>query len=997
MTGHLSFVDLQKAIEQKDDADDAERLAEGGLGKISRKSSEVPTVGTRVPLAKDQEAAVAYARHLFETGKLHDCVKDCEETYMHDARNKENLLLLGAAHYSLGNYSEGIFYNQQAIKVDSNFAEAFSNLGNCLRELGDIQAAVEFYLKAIKLKPRLSDAYNNLACAYLQLGRTKQAMETFQMALVLEPNLVDALCNLGTLHRAQGKIDAARKCFLEAVRGQPGCALAWSGMAGLFYEDGELDTAIGYYEESLRLRSDADTENNYGNALRAAGRLDEAKLAYRRAMKLRSDFAVAHSNYGVLCFDSGDINNAIKSLRHALVLEPSLPDALNSLGSVLSAKGDIDGALDLYRRCIRAKPDHPHAYNNLGVLLRQKRGMLKEAAQCFATACKLMPKFAAAQSNLASSLQEQGKLDQALAHYQEAIALDPTFAAGYCNLGCAYRSIGRVTEAIKCFTTAIRLNSALPAAYHLLGCAYRDANRHDDAISCFRKALVLKPGFPDAAVALAHTLAYICDWRTRKEDAREFTQVIKAQTDASAVLEIPAPLSAHPTQTLSFSVAEELEDDLKAIFGLSGAHAMRLERLLELQGSKQSNFRARKPDERLRIGYVSAHLNNEPLGFLLQSLFASHDEIEFEVFVYAASASNFCRERRRIEREAEHFRSIEGLGAHEAAKMIRSDNIHILVDLDGYAQNARTDIFTLRPAPVQIALPLLHPLPMCASFYDYYIIDEELAKAKDAPRGVGVPDLVDDEGKSLTETWPTNQRLLLPRCIMISDHKDSAREVLETSSGPTRAKYGLDESGFVFACFTQTSKIDPHTFAHWCNILERVPRSVIWLLDSPKLAQSNLKAEVRARGIRDDRLVFCAPEPRKDHLRRLFLADLVLDTPLCNHHASALDVFWAGVPMLLCPGDRMASRVTASMAKSLDLDFRLVVDTMQEYEDRAVELAKQPDNLWKMRKALEQNRLSSALFDVKDFAGAIERQFATIWLARERGETPEKAVKKAQA
>ena len=36
---------------------------------------------------------------------------------------------------------------QQCIRIDPNFAEAYSNLGNALKELGDVVGAVQFYLK----------------------------------------------------------------------------------------------------------------------------------------------------------------------------------------------------------------------------------------------------------------------------------------------------------------------------------------------------------------------------------------------------------------------------------------------------------------------------------------------------------------------------------------------------------------------------------------------------------------------------------------------------------------------------------------------------------------------------------------------------------------------------------------------------------------------------------------------------------------------------------
>jgi protein O-GlcNAc transferase len=57
--------------------------------------------------------------------------------------------------------------------VDPTFAEAYSNLGNALKELGNLKEAVDYYITAIKLKPRFCDAYNNLASAYMQVSRTQ--------------------------------------------------------------------------------------------------------------------------------------------------------------------------------------------------------------------------------------------------------------------------------------------------------------------------------------------------------------------------------------------------------------------------------------------------------------------------------------------------------------------------------------------------------------------------------------------------------------------------------------------------------------------------------------------------------------------------------------------------------------------------------------------------------------------------------------------------------
>lgn len=57
------------------------------------------------------------------------------------------MLCIGATHFQLRNFSESVFFLQQCIRVDPNMAEAYSNLGNALKELGDAKSAVQFYMK----------------------------------------------------------------------------------------------------------------------------------------------------------------------------------------------------------------------------------------------------------------------------------------------------------------------------------------------------------------------------------------------------------------------------------------------------------------------------------------------------------------------------------------------------------------------------------------------------------------------------------------------------------------------------------------------------------------------------------------------------------------------------------------------------------------------------------------------------------------------------------
>lgn len=91
--------------------------------------------------------SLSKAQALYNSGAYSEALSCCEKVYEADAYRSDNLLLLGAVHFQLRNFSESIFYNQQCIRVDPNFAEAYSNLGNALKELGDLKGATQFYLK----------------------------------------------------------------------------------------------------------------------------------------------------------------------------------------------------------------------------------------------------------------------------------------------------------------------------------------------------------------------------------------------------------------------------------------------------------------------------------------------------------------------------------------------------------------------------------------------------------------------------------------------------------------------------------------------------------------------------------------------------------------------------------------------------------------------------------------------------------------------------------
>lgn len=618
--------------------------------------------------------------------------------------------------------------------------------------------------------------------------------------------------------------------------------------------------------------------------------------------------------------------------QYAIQLEPNFPDAYNNLGNALRETSKLEDAINCYRTSLHLKPDHPHAYNNLGNAMKDK-GLIKEAIHCYVTAVRLMPRFAAAHSNLGSILKEQGKLDQALAHYHEAVTIDPLFADAYSNMGNAYKDLGRLDDATKCYITAIRIRPNFADAYSNLASAYKDGGQVVDAITCYRKALTIKPDFPDAFANLVHSLVFICDWNTRTLDFKKLSEMLKQQMTKDNILP-----SVQPFHALVYPLS------LAEMQAIAAKYAERARMNVALLDMPNFRYRVRPRDSRIKIGYVSSDLGNHPLSHLMQSVFGMHDPDSFDVTCYALTSHDSSVWRNKIESEVEHFKDISGLQNGEAAKLIYADGIDILINLNGYTKGARNEIFALRPAPLQVSY-----MGFCgtlgADYVQYMIADNEVIPAE-------------------FRQFYTEKVIYMPHSYFVNDHKQSARYVFDASERPTRKDYGVPEDKFVFCNFNQIYKVDPDIFDIWMNILKRVPNAILWLLRFPPAGEENIRQAARARGIPDAQIYFTDVAPKDEHIKRGHLADLFLDTPCCNAHTTGCDILWGGTPMLTLSGKKMATRVAASLLKASTLS-ELVTGSYEEYEETAVRLAMEPEELFQLRQRLEQGRDTCPLFDTQ--------------------------------
>ncbi|CAO1630772.1 unnamed protein product [Sympodiomycopsis kandeliae] len=396
------------------------------------------------------------------------------------------------------------------------------------------------------------------------------------------------------------------------------------------------------------------------------------------------------------------------------------------------------------------------------------------------------------------------------------------------------------------------------------------------------------------------------------------------------------------------------------------------------------------PAPKLNIGYISSDFGHHPLAHLMQSCFGMHDLERFNVFLYATTPADGSPYRQKIESEAQNFRDVSQWAAEQTIAKILSDGIHVLINLNGYTKGARNEIFAARPCPVQMHF-MGFAGGMASGWTDYVIADtivcppeltsveiwneqrrQQLQAGSDhlmPRRPTDLPGEIDPEEPS--DSWMYTERFIyMPHSYFVNDYKQGFREPetreseidgsvvhphemtaeeIWTEEEERRWKArkelfpGLPDDFVVFATFNQLYKVEPTVFKAWLEILKRVPNSILWLLRFHPPGVPNLIKTAREWAGDEvcSRIIFTDIAPKEEHVRRGRVADLFLDTFEVNAHTTACDCLWSGTPIVTLPKWKMkqASLVAASIVEATGYGDQMIVNSVEEYIDRAVDLA----------------------------------------------------------
>ncbi len=515
------------------------------------------------------------------------------------------------------------------------------------------------------------------------------------------------------------------------------------------------------------------------------------------------------------------------------------------------------------------------------------------------------------------------------------------------NHGAALAALGRPQDALPVMLEAMALNLSDPAAHMKLAVVLRDMKLFEESAESFQTALTLDGSRLAAQLMVLHMRQHACRWQAFEETRVQLVAALENNEDPSALSEggvFSLVAIEHPPE----------------LFLRATAHvAMRFEQCATPLAPRRLEL---LPDRRIRIGYVSNDFYNHATAALFVESLEQRDQSRFEITLYSHGPDDGSQLGNRIRAACEHVVDLCGISDAQAAARIRADGIDILVDLKGHTLGNRLGVFAWRPAPLQVSF-LGFPGTSGADYIDYVIGD----------RWVTPLDHADRYSEKIAQ---------MPVCYQPND------SLRQRPAARVRSEFGLPDDCLVFGCFNQAFKITPAVFDSWMRILMAIPDSVLWLLEDNAQATANLRREGAFRGIASERLVFTPRLPNAMNLARLPLADLMLDNWPCNAHTTASDILWMGVPLVTVKGEAFASRVAASLLASVGLE-QLICDDAEAYEERVIELARNPQALRALREHLSGRLDGFAVFDGRQHAADLGALFMRMVDRAQQGLKPQ--------
>lgn len=362
---------------------------------------------------------------------------------------------------------------------------------------------------------------------------------------------------------------------------------------------------------------------------------------------------------------------------------------------------------------------------------------------------------------------------------------------------------------------------------------------------------------------------------------------------------------------------------------------------------------SRDPQRPLKIGYLSGDFGYHALNHVILYFFQFHDPRLFEVYIYSTTQPEDLQTD-WYKSHCQQFHNIADLSVAEAVEQITRDQIDILVDLSGFGERNRLEIFLERPAPLQINAGLGMMSTTALPNMDYRLSDPVIC-----------PEALLD--------------LNTEKVIYLSHHLhwQPFEELYEL---PVAAPPFLQKGFISFGCANRTYKLNPEVIRLWSQILQQVPDSRLYLkcchFDQSEYATYFEKA-FQEQGVSKERLIFVGQTSVQEHYKFWNEVDIALDPFPYQGGLTTFEALFMGVPVIAL--DQLTGpRTSVGILHSLGYPD-LAAQSPSHYLSIACNFARQTGVLVELRQKLRQLLLNSPLCNGLAYTRELENAYRWLW------------------
>ena len=343
---------------------------------------------------------------------------------------------------------------------------------------------------------------------------------------------------------------------------------------------------------------------------------------------------------------------------------------------------------------------------------------------------------------------------------------------------------------------------------------------------------------------------------------------------------------------------------------------------------------------RIKIGFISSNLSsNHSVTYFIKELF-NFENKNFETYIFSdLDIQKEDETTKTIKKNVDFFYNVSDKNNIELANFLRSKNIDILIDINGYLGKGRIEIFNSRVCKLQISW-LGYNNTIGLNHSDYLIADKNLILENEK-------NLYKEKIIYLDNIWNSHSGLNIERKYNKLPSQNN--------------KY------FIFGSFNNYLKISDDTIFVWSEILKKIKNSKLILKSSLSYSEVHFKKFFEEEGVLN-RVIFKNRSANfEEHINLYKDVDLCLDTFPYTGVTTTCEALWMNVPVISMEGYNFNSRCGESILINSNLKH-LVAKNKNDYISMAISFSKDLVKLEKMRRHIFNDVLKTNTFNTKKFA-----------------------------